>query len=146
MLCVPAAIQLSESGSDSDREVDVRPTPPRRAQETARMGMEQDESMMSYEGEGHEHMEDSNIRYNNIPSLLILGFFYDILIWIFKFIITNTSLLASVTAATRRQRVGVRCSLLAWETVRNTASVRKRRKMKKMKHGGEAQLCSLRSS
>lgn len=72
VLC-PAAIQLSESGSDSDREVDVRPMPPRRAQETARMGMEQDESMMSYEGEGNEHMEDSNIRYNR-PSLLCFSF------------------------------------------------------------------------
>ncbi|XP_017291362.1 transcription initiation factor TFIID subunit 1 isoform X5 [Kryptolebias marmoratus] len=60
-----SSIQLSESGSDSDREVDVRPTPPRRAQETARMGMEQDESMMSYEGEGNEHMEDSNISYGS---------------------------------------------------------------------------------
>ncbi|MEQ2168209.1 hypothetical protein GOODEAATRI_011943, partial [Goodea atripinnis] len=57
-----SAIQLSESGSDSDREVDIRPAPPRRAQDTARMGMEQDESMMSYEGVGNEHMEDSNIR------------------------------------------------------------------------------------
>lgn len=58
------AIHLSESGSDSDREVDVRPAPPRRAQETARMGMEQDESMMSYEGDGPDgaHMEDSNVR------------------------------------------------------------------------------------
>lgn len=58
------AIQLSESGSDSDREVDVRPAPPRRTEETARMGMEQDESMMSYEGDGPDgpHMEDSNVR------------------------------------------------------------------------------------
>uniref|UniRef100_A0A668AKH4 Transcription initiation factor TFIID subunit 1 n=1 Tax=Myripristis murdjan TaxID=586833 RepID=A0A668AKH4_9TELE len=57
-----SSIHLSESGSDSDREVDVRPAPPRRAQETARMGMEQDESMMSYEGDGPDepHMEDSN--------------------------------------------------------------------------------------
>ncbi|XP_037544029.1 transcription initiation factor TFIID subunit 1, partial [Nematolebias whitei] len=60
-----SSIQLSESGSDSDREVVVRPLPPRRAQETARMGMEQDESMMSYEGEGNEHMEDSNISYGS---------------------------------------------------------------------------------
>lgn len=62
----PPAIQLSESGSDSDREVDVRPAPPRRTQETARMGMEQDESMMSYEGDGPDgpHMEDSNVRYS----------------------------------------------------------------------------------
>lgn len=58
-----AGNQLSESGSDSERELDVRPAPPRRAQDTARMGMEQDESMMSYEGVGNEHMEDSNIRY-----------------------------------------------------------------------------------
>lgn len=65
MRCVfSSAIQLSESGSDSDREVDVRPAPPRRAQEIARMGMDQDESMMSYEGDGPDetHMEDSNIR------------------------------------------------------------------------------------
>lgn len=63
--CVCKAIHLSESGSDSDREVDVRPAPPRRAQETARMGMEQDESMMSYEGDGTDgaHLEDSNVRY-----------------------------------------------------------------------------------
>lgn len=62
-ICRPA-IHLSESGSDSDREVDVRPPPPRRTQETARMGMEQDESMMSYEGDGPDepHMEDSNVR------------------------------------------------------------------------------------
>uniref|UniRef100_A0A3Q2YN76 Transcription initiation factor TFIID subunit n=1 Tax=Hippocampus comes TaxID=109280 RepID=A0A3Q2YN76_HIPCM len=58
-----SSIHLSESGSDSDREVDVRPPPPRRAQETARMGME-DESMMSYEGvDDGPHMEDSNVRY-----------------------------------------------------------------------------------
>uniref|UniRef100_A0A673BV30 Transcription initiation factor TFIID subunit 1 n=1 Tax=Sphaeramia orbicularis TaxID=375764 RepID=A0A673BV30_9TELE len=59
-----SSIHLSESGSDSDREVDIRPPPPRRAQETARMGMEQDESMMSYEGDGPDepHMEDSNVR------------------------------------------------------------------------------------
>ena len=65
--CVsPAAIHLSESGSDSDRELDMRPAPARRTQETARMGMEQDESMMSYEGDGPDmpHMEDSNVRYN----------------------------------------------------------------------------------
>ncbi|KAM4726971.1 transcription initiation factor TFIID subunit 1 isoform 1-T1 [Anableps anableps] len=60
-----SAIQLSESGSDSEREVDIRPAPPRRAQDTARMGMEQDESMMSYEGVGNEHMEDSNISYGS---------------------------------------------------------------------------------
>uniref|UniRef100_A0A4W6FVY4 Transcription initiation factor TFIID subunit 1 n=1 Tax=Lates calcarifer TaxID=8187 RepID=A0A4W6FVY4_LATCA len=61
-----SSIHLSESGSDSDREMDVRPPPPRRAQETARMGMEQDESMMSYDGDGPDepHMEDSNVRYN----------------------------------------------------------------------------------
>lgn len=44
----------------------MRPAPPRRTQETARMGMEQDESMMSYEGDGPDgpHMEDSNVRYS----------------------------------------------------------------------------------
>uniref|UniRef100_A0A671VPF2 Transcription initiation factor TFIID subunit n=1 Tax=Sparus aurata TaxID=8175 RepID=A0A671VPF2_SPAAU len=62
-----SSIHLSESGSDSDREVDVRPAPPRRAQDTARMGMEQDESMMSYEGDGPDepHMEDSNVSYGS---------------------------------------------------------------------------------
>uniref|UniRef100_A0A8C4ITH0 Transcription initiation factor TFIID subunit 1 n=1 Tax=Dicentrarchus labrax TaxID=13489 RepID=A0A8C4ITH0_DICLA len=60
-----SSIHLSESGSDSDREVDVRPAPPRRAQETARMGMEQDESMMSYEGHDEPHMEDSNVSYGS---------------------------------------------------------------------------------
>uniref|UniRef100_A0A3B4UEW7 Transcription initiation factor TFIID subunit n=1 Tax=Seriola dumerili TaxID=41447 RepID=A0A3B4UEW7_SERDU len=62
-----SSIHLSESGSDSDREVDVRPPPPRRAQETARMGMEQDESMMSYDGDGPDepHMEDSNVSYGS---------------------------------------------------------------------------------
>ncbi|XP_070772950.1 transcription initiation factor TFIID subunit 1 [Enoplosus armatus] len=62
-----SSIHLSESGSDSDREVDVRPAPPRRAQETARMGMEQDESMMSYEGDvpDEPHMEDSNVSYGS---------------------------------------------------------------------------------
>lgn len=66
-----SAIHLSESGSDSDREVDVRPPPPRRAQETARMGMEQDESMMSYEGDLPDegpHMEDSNVRYGGLEQ------------------------------------------------------------------------------
>uniref|UniRef100_A0A1A8GXV0 Transcription initiation factor TFIID subunit n=2 Tax=Nothobranchius korthausae TaxID=1143690 RepID=A0A1A8GXV0_9TELE len=60
-----SSIQLSESGSDSDRELDVRAPPPQRAQEIARMGMEQDESMMSYEGDGNENMEDSNISYGS---------------------------------------------------------------------------------
>uniref|UniRef100_A0A3Q1FX94 Transcription initiation factor TFIID subunit n=1 Tax=Acanthochromis polyacanthus TaxID=80966 RepID=A0A3Q1FX94_9TELE len=62
-----SSIHLSESGSDSDREVDVRPAPPRRAQDTARMGMEQDESMMSYEGDvpDEPHMEDSNVSYGS---------------------------------------------------------------------------------
>ncbi|KAM4546899.1 transcription initiation factor TFIID subunit 1 isoform 3-T3 [Fundulus diaphanus] len=63
-----SAIQLSESGSDSDRELDIRPAPPRRAQDTARMGMEQEESMMSYEGVGHGHMEDSNISYGSFEE------------------------------------------------------------------------------
>ncbi|XP_051902895.1 transcription initiation factor TFIID subunit 1 isoform X2 [Hippocampus zosterae] len=63
-----SSIHLSESGSDSDREVDVRPPPPRRAQETARMGME-DESMMSYEGvDDGPHMEDSNVSYGSFEE------------------------------------------------------------------------------
>lgn len=51
------AIQLSESGSDSDAELGH--------QESTRIGLEQEESMMSYEGEGPDgvtHMEDSNVR------------------------------------------------------------------------------------
>ncbi|XP_061595817.1 transcription initiation factor TFIID subunit 1 isoform X2 [Cololabis saira] len=62
-----SSIQLSESGSDSEREIDVRPPPPRRAQETARMGMEQDESLMSYEVDGPDesHLEDSNVSYGS---------------------------------------------------------------------------------
>ncbi|XP_034034553.1 transcription initiation factor TFIID subunit 1 isoform X3 [Thalassophryne amazonica] len=65
-----SSIQLSESGSDSDREVTLRPPPPRRTQETARMGMEQEESMMSYEGDmpDEPHMEDSNVRYNSFST------------------------------------------------------------------------------
>lgn len=66
-----SSIHLSESGSDSDRELDVRPQPPRRTQETARMGMEQDESMMSYEGDGPDepHMEDSNVSYGSYEEI-----------------------------------------------------------------------------
>ncbi|XP_056909664.1 transcription initiation factor TFIID subunit 1 isoform X6 [Takifugu flavidus] len=66
-----SSIQLSESGSDSDREMDVRPAPPRRTQETARMGMELDESMMSYEGDEHDgpHMEDSNVSYGSYEEM-----------------------------------------------------------------------------
>ncbi|XP_076843772.1 transcription initiation factor TFIID subunit 1 isoform X1 [Brachyhypopomus gauderio] len=55
-----SSIHLSESGSDSDREAGH--------QETARMGMDQEESMMSYEGEGPDedtHMEDSNVSYGS---------------------------------------------------------------------------------
>uniref|UniRef100_A0A9R1SHY1 Transcription initiation factor TFIID subunit n=2 Tax=Cyprinus carpio TaxID=7962 RepID=A0A9R1SHY1_CYPCA len=52
-----SSIQLSESGSDSDAELGL--------QESTRIGLEQEESMMSYEGEGPDgvmHMEDSNVR------------------------------------------------------------------------------------
>uniref|UniRef100_A0A8C7U3Y4 Transcription initiation factor TFIID subunit n=1 Tax=Oncorhynchus mykiss TaxID=8022 RepID=A0A8C7U3Y4_ONCMY len=63
-----SSIHLSESGSDSDREVEVRPLPPPRPhQETARMGLEQDDSMMSY-GEDvpdETHLEDSNVSYGS---------------------------------------------------------------------------------
>ncbi|XP_068187633.1 transcription initiation factor TFIID subunit 1 isoform X3 [Antennarius striatus] len=70
-----SSIHLSESGSDSDREVDVRPAPPRRAQDTARMGMDQEESMMSYEGDGPDepHMEDSNVSYGSYEETEILS-------------------------------------------------------------------------
>ncbi|XP_072302467.1 transcription initiation factor TFIID subunit 1 isoform X4 [Eucyclogobius newberryi] len=62
-----SSIQLSESGSDSDRELDIRPQPPRRTQETARMGMEQDESMMSFDGDGPDEppLDDSNVSYGS---------------------------------------------------------------------------------
>ncbi|XP_062309245.1 transcription initiation factor TFIID subunit 1 isoform X5 [Osmerus eperlanus] len=64
-----SSIHLSESGSDSDREVELRPpAPPRPHPETARMGLEQEESMMSYEGEegpDQTHMEDSNVSYGS---------------------------------------------------------------------------------
>lgn len=66
MLVYDTAIQLSESGSDSDVEPSaVRPKQPHVLQENTRMGMDNDESMMSYEGDGGEAshvMEDSNIR------------------------------------------------------------------------------------
>ncbi|KAG7282696.1 hypothetical protein CRUP_017622 [Coryphaenoides rupestris] len=73
-----SSIHLSESGSDSDREVELRAPPPRRGhQETARMALDQEESMMSYEGEGHDmerhhmerHMEDSNVSYGSYEDL-----------------------------------------------------------------------------
>ncbi|XP_063750831.1 transcription initiation factor TFIID subunit 1 isoform X3 [Eleginops maclovinus] len=53
-----SSIQLSESGSDSDRGVYVRPAPPRRTLH---------ESMMSYEGDVPDvpHMEDSNVSYGS---------------------------------------------------------------------------------
>ncbi|XP_030921797.1 transcription initiation factor TFIID subunit 1-like, partial [Geospiza fortis] len=60
-----SSIQLSESGSDSDVEPNaVRPKQPHVLQENTRMGMDNEESMMSYEGDGGETshvMEDSNI-------------------------------------------------------------------------------------
>ncbi|XP_062392815.1 transcription initiation factor TFIID subunit 1 isoform X4 [Sardina pilchardus] len=66
-----SSIHLSESGSDSDRE----PPPVSRVhQESARMGMgmDQEESMMSYEGEGPDeetHMEDSNVSYGSYDEM-----------------------------------------------------------------------------
>ncbi|OXB53859.1 hypothetical protein ASZ78_000826 [Callipepla squamata] len=60
-----SSIQLSESGSDSEVETNaVRPKQPHVLQENTRMGMDNEESMMSYEGDGGETsqvMEDSNI-------------------------------------------------------------------------------------
>uniref|UniRef100_A0A671L5N8 Transcription initiation factor TFIID subunit n=1 Tax=Sinocyclocheilus anshuiensis TaxID=1608454 RepID=A0A671L5N8_9TELE len=58
-----SSIQLSESGSDSDAELGH--------QESTRIGLEQEESMMSYEGEGPDgvmHMEDSNVRSEYIQK------------------------------------------------------------------------------
>ncbi|TFK15374.1 acyl-coenzyme A thioesterase 5-like [Platysternon megacephalum] len=64
-----SSIQLSESGSDSDVEPSaMRPKQPHVLQENTRMGMENEESMMSYEGDGRETshvMEDSNISYGS---------------------------------------------------------------------------------
>nr|XP_021535439.1 transcription initiation factor TFIID subunit 1 [Neomonachus schauinslandi] len=64
-----SAIQLSESGSDSDvGSGGLRPKQPRMLQENTRMGMENEESMMSYEGDGGEAshgLEDSNISYGS---------------------------------------------------------------------------------
>ncbi|MEJ1281450.1 TATA-box binding protein associated factor 1 [Cricetulus griseus] len=64
-----SAIQLSESGSDSDvGSGSIRPKQPRVLQENTRMGMENEESMMSYEGDGGEvsrGLEDSNISYGS---------------------------------------------------------------------------------
>ncbi|KFU89184.1 Transcription initiation factor TFIID subunit 1 [Chaetura pelagica] len=64
-----SSIQLSESGSDSDMEPStVRPKQPHVLQENTRMGMDNEESMMSYEGDGGETshvMEDSNISYGS---------------------------------------------------------------------------------
>ncbi|XP_051965254.1 transcription initiation factor TFIID subunit 1 isoform X3 [Xyrauchen texanus] len=54
------SIQLSESGSDSDTDLGH--------QESTRIGLEQEESMMSYEGDGPDeetHMEDSNVSYGS---------------------------------------------------------------------------------
>ncbi|KAF3816125.1 hypothetical protein GH733_014714 [Mirounga leonina] len=64
-----SGIQLSESGSDSDvGSGGLRPKQPRMLQENTRMGMENEESMMSYEGDGGEAshgLEDSNISYGS---------------------------------------------------------------------------------
>ncbi|XP_072482933.1 transcription initiation factor TFIID subunit 1 isoform X2 [Notamacropus eugenii] len=64
-----SSIQLSESGSDSDTESGgMRPKQPHVLQENTRMGMDNDESMMSYEGdpgEASHGMEDSNISYGS---------------------------------------------------------------------------------
>lgn len=49
------AIQLSESGSDSDvASGGIRPKQPRMLQENTRMSMENEESLMSYEEDGGE--------------------------------------------------------------------------------------------
>lgn len=65
-LCSSTAIHLSESGSDSDVETGaMRPKQPHVLQENTRMGMDNEESMMSYEGAGGETshpLEDSNAR------------------------------------------------------------------------------------
>ncbi|XP_067903598.1 transcription initiation factor TFIID subunit 1 isoform X3 [Heterodontus francisci] len=64
-----SSIQLSESGSDSDVETTaIRPKKLHLIPENTRMGMENEESMMSYEGDGGETsqiMEDSNVSYES---------------------------------------------------------------------------------
>ncbi|XP_016853318.2 transcription initiation factor TFIID subunit 1 isoform X5 [Anolis carolinensis] len=61
--------QLSESGSDSEVESsEMRPKQPHVLQENTRMGLDNEESMMSYEGTGGETshaMEDSNASYGS---------------------------------------------------------------------------------
>lgn len=54
------------------------PPPPRPHQETARMGLEQDDSMMSYGEEvpDETHLEDSNVRYNMEPSTTMADIMY----------------------------------------------------------------------
>lgn len=66
-LSLCTAIQLSESGSDSDvASSAMRPKPLHVLQENTRMGVDNDESMMYYEGAGGEATpameEDSNAR------------------------------------------------------------------------------------
>uniref|UniRef100_A0A673WHQ3 Transcription initiation factor TFIID subunit n=1 Tax=Salmo trutta TaxID=8032 RepID=A0A673WHQ3_SALTR len=95
-----SSIHLSESGSDSDREVEVRPPlPPRPHQETARMGLEQDDSMMSYGEEvpDETHLEDSNVRYNMKPSTTMADIMYmvdlqrfNVFYWLCSFQCTDT--------------------------------------------------------
>uniref|UniRef100_A0A4W3II94 Transcription initiation factor TFIID subunit n=1 Tax=Callorhinchus milii TaxID=7868 RepID=A0A4W3II94_CALMI len=64
-----SSIQLSESGSDSDVETtNIRPVKPRLIPENTCMGMENEESMMSYDGDGGETsqiMEDSNVSFES---------------------------------------------------------------------------------
>uniref|UniRef100_A0A8D0G842 Bromo domain-containing protein n=1 Tax=Sphenodon punctatus TaxID=8508 RepID=A0A8D0G842_SPHPU len=64
-----SSIHLSESGSDSDVEPSaMRPKQPHVLQENTRMGMENEESMMSYEGNAGEAshvLEDSNLSYGS---------------------------------------------------------------------------------
>lgn len=66
LVCLFTAIQLSESGSDSDvGSGGIRPKQPRVLQENTRMGMENEESLMSYEGasgEASRGLEESTIR------------------------------------------------------------------------------------
>ncbi|XP_029463079.1 transcription initiation factor TFIID subunit 1 isoform X2 [Rhinatrema bivittatum] len=64
-----SSIQLSESGSDSDVESDgMKVKHPHVLQENTRMGMDNEESMMSFEGDGGQTshvLEDSNISYGS---------------------------------------------------------------------------------
>ncbi|XP_058845180.1 transcription initiation factor TFIID subunit 1-like isoform X2 [Acipenser ruthenus] len=67
-----SSIHLSESGSDSDLESSsIRPKQLHVHQENTMLGLDNDESMMSYEGDGAEpsQLEDSNVSYESYEDV-----------------------------------------------------------------------------